>query len=161
MAETSSRTPLLVAVIGVIGTLGAALIANWDKLTGHAGPPPAISTEAATPSARLPPPATMPLNLSGSWRDAANPATTSTVVHEGQTMRFTRVGKLSNGVAFESTGTGSVVGTQISTQYAAKFQSGDLSSGQCVGSAAPDGATLILQCTDSLLGRFQSTSLRQ
>ena len=32
MPDTSSRTTIIVAVLALIGTLGAALIASWDKL---------------------------------------------------------------------------------------------------------------------------------
>lgn len=34
MTTSSDRIVILVAVIGVIGTLGAAIIGNWDKLAG-------------------------------------------------------------------------------------------------------------------------------
>ena len=32
MSQTSHRVAIVVAVIGVIGTIGAALIGNWDKI---------------------------------------------------------------------------------------------------------------------------------
>lgn len=41
------KTQILVAVIGLIGALGAALFANWDKVVGHAH---GTSTGASAPS---------------------------------------------------------------------------------------------------------------
>ena len=35
MAESNHTVSIIVAIIGLIGVLGAAVISNWDKLTGH------------------------------------------------------------------------------------------------------------------------------
>ena len=37
--ESSSRNTIIVAVLGLVGTLGAALIANWDKIFGKPAVP--------------------------------------------------------------------------------------------------------------------------
>lgn len=46
MTDTQSnhRVPIAIAIIGVVGTLGAALIANWDKI--FPPPPQPVSTVA-------------------------------------------------------------------------------------------------------------------
>src|SRR5215475_15664317 len=38
MADKRSRTEVTIAVIGLVGVLGAALIANWDKLFRKTNP---------------------------------------------------------------------------------------------------------------------------
>ncbi len=43
----SSRTPIIVALITVTGGLGAALIANWDKVFSNM-PPPVVDGRAAS-----------------------------------------------------------------------------------------------------------------
>ena len=32
MSQTSNRITIFIAILGLIGTLGAALLANWDKV---------------------------------------------------------------------------------------------------------------------------------
>jgi hypothetical protein len=82
MAEKSSWTvPIIVAVIGVVGTISTALIANWDKLSGNRsaaavhseqvhqeGVPPAAAPGGATTPAAAAAAAT-PIDISGTWRD--------------------------------------------------------------------------------------------
>jgi hypothetical protein len=47
--ESGSKSLVIgVAVIGLIGTLGAAVISNWDKLVNHATPTPSVSTGSAS-----------------------------------------------------------------------------------------------------------------
>lgn len=162
MAEHSSRTPILVAMIGVAGTVGAALIVNWDKLFSKAEPPPKV-TPTGTPDAA---PATtapaMPVpQLAGIWRDAANPSIVSTMTQEGNMLRFTRTGSLPNGIVFESNGSGSLDGLRLSTQYVARYANGQSSSGQCTGTVAATATSIALQCMDTLLGSFQSSSVRR
>ncbi len=53
MAESSSRGVVIVAVLALVGTLGAALIANWDKIfDGDATPANTVAVVApsAAPS---------------------------------------------------------------------------------------------------------------
>jgi len=44
MATNNGSTLVVVAVIGLVGTLGAAAVANWDKLFGSRLPRDAVST---------------------------------------------------------------------------------------------------------------------
>lgn len=51
MPSTQDRTAIVVAIITVLGTLGAALLANWDKVIPEspAKPKSAVSAEASNP----------------------------------------------------------------------------------------------------------------
>jgi hypothetical protein len=72
MSATSDRVIIIAAVIGVTGTLGAAVISNWDKLTGArsaivAPPPPPdqAQTNTPTPLPALDVPHAQPLDVAG------------------------------------------------------------------------------------------------
>jgi hypothetical protein len=57
MADTTSRTSIIVAVITLIGVLGAAVIGNWDRLFPPT--PPVAPTQTATgttPASHVPKP---------------------------------------------------------------------------------------------------------
>lgn len=86
MAERSSSTvPIIVAVIGVLGTIMAAAITNWDKLFGERDANHARSEQSSDigrgTQATKPAPiaerkdigmdAAAPINLGGKWTDAA------------------------------------------------------------------------------------------
>ena len=50
--SNSHKTQITVALIGLVGVLGAALIANWEKIFSPAKEPtPPVSTNSANPSA--------------------------------------------------------------------------------------------------------------
>jgi len=82
MAEKSSSTvPVVVAIIGVLGTISAATIANWDKImggrsasspteaqptAGNAAAPTDAARADAAESAKLP----VGIDVSGTWGDA-------------------------------------------------------------------------------------------
>jgi hypothetical protein len=184
MADSGYRNTIIVALIGVIGTLGAALIGNWDKIFAPARPAPGESrpapdarpvaqsestasvepTRPARPEPRAAaPPAPVPSSASigGVWRDSDNPANGSQVVVEGNAFRFTRWGVLPNGVRFDAQGNGTLSGHRFSSTYRARYQSGDTSTGACSGAVSADGARMDMSCRDSLLGSFPVTALRQ
>lgn len=185
MAESGHRGAIVVAAIGVVGTLGAAVIGNWDKIfppDGRLGPAnesrpandsrPAPRSEPAPPveparparaesrAAAVPVPAA-PSGISGTWRDSDNPANGSQVTVEGNAFRFTRWGVLPNGVRFEAQGSGTLDGHRFSSTYKARYQSGDTSAGACSGGVSADGLRMEMSCRDSLLGTFPVTALRQ
>jgi hypothetical protein len=161
MAEHSYRIPIFVALIGVAGTIGAALIANWDKLFSKAEPAPQVAPTTPATGLTVATPATPALQLAGVWRDAANPSIVSTITQDGNRIRFARTGSLPNGVAFESDGSGTLDGLRLSTQYVARYLNGQSSSGQCTGTVTPTATSIALQCVDTLLGSFQSASVRR
>jgi hypothetical protein len=161
MAEPNHRTAIVVAVLGVVGTLGAALIANWDKIFPHNSPDSDnIKPVVVKPVLTTPPIDSVP-RIAGVWRDSANPNNISKISQDGSSFQFSRSGILPNGVLFESTGTGALVGRQIESQYIAKYSTGASSSGQCSGSLSSDDTRIELRCSDSLLGIFAGASIRQ
>lgn len=54
MASGNNATSIIVAVIGVVGVLGAAVISNWDKFSpasdASSSPETAVSPSPSTPS---------------------------------------------------------------------------------------------------------------
>lgn len=185
MVESSQRIAIVVAVIGVIGTLGAALIANWDKIfapspqsppkidsphTKQAEPRPSaepiprsarkIDSSQTTRAEPRPPAEAIP-NIGGLWRDSNYPSNGSQITQNGNSFHFRRWGVLPNGIPFESSGSGTITGQRFTSNYNAKYQSGATSAGDCSGTMSPDGMRLELNCRDSLLGAFPVIAIRQ
>jgi hypothetical protein len=153
MLQSNQRIAIVVAVIGVIGSLGAAFVANWDKFfVPSPQPPPKI--DSRSPAESIP-------NLSGLWRDSNDPNNGSQISQDGNRVHFTRWGVLPNGMRFESSGSGVITGHGFTSNYNAKYQSGATSTGDCSGTVSPDGTRMELNCSDSLLGAFSGTAIRQ
>jgi hypothetical protein len=102
-----------------------------------------------------------PPTLAGTWRDETYPNVVDQISQVGQSFRFVRTGMLPNGVFFESTGEGRIEGTHVSHRYQAQYQGGGFSSGGCSGNLTADGSRIVLQCSDSLLGRFPVVLVRR
>ena len=153
MLRSNQRIAIVVAVIGVIGSLGAAFIANWDKFFGPSPqPPPKIDSPSPTDS--IP-------NLGGLWLDSNNPSNSSQISQDGSSVHFTRWGVLPNGIRFESSGSGVITRHGFTSSYNAKYQSGATSTGDCSGTLSSDGKRMELNCSDSLLGAFSVAAIRQ
>lgn len=154
MSDANHPIAIVVAVIGVLGTLGAALIGNWETLFPPSSGPlsetrfPEATGIGASPSAGRPP------NIAGLWRDRDDPRNRSQVIQEGDTFRFTRWGVLPNGVEFSSSGSGTINGRQLASRYDTRYHSGTTSAGECWGMVSANGARLELTCRDSLFGTF-------
>jgi hypothetical protein len=101
------------------------------------------------------------LQISGVWRDGNYPNNGSQVTQHGNSFSFTRWGVLPNGIRFESSGSGTIVGQRFTSRYNARYQSGDTSAGDCSGTVSTDGLRMELTCRDSLLGIFPVTAIRQ
>lgn len=111
MAESSPRVAITVALIGVAGVIGAALIANWEKVVGPSQVHPSTPDRGPSAGVEPPPPEVRPnLNISGTWVDTNLPGTTSQFTQNGESFRFTRRGMLQNGVGFEASGSGTMSG---------------------------------------------------
>ena len=178
MANSSHRATIAVAIIGVVGTLGAALIANWDKVFTAAPQPvatPAPQSSTTAPPARpaeRPPkvvraePTPQPVRadpapqITGLWRDSDNPNNGTRIQQEGKRLQFTRAGILADGVRFESSGTGTLLGSRITLSYVARYQTGSTSTGECSGSVAAEARSIELSCADSLYGKFVTIASR-
>lgn len=219
MSESTTRTAIFVAVIGVVGTLGGALITNWDKIVKPAPkptpniapvavvtpasaprtePPPlaeptpniarvavvtraparrtepprraeptpniarvAVATPAPAPRTEPPPRAEPIPNIASLWRDRDYPGNGTQVSQSGTSFRFTRWGFLPNGARFESSGSGTISGQNFTSDYRARYQSGQTSVGNCSGTVSPDGLRIEQRCSDSYLGKFSVESVRQ
>jgi hypothetical protein len=166
MADSSSRTTITAAVIGVIGSVLVALIANWDKFTGAPNAittPPIQSSAPAQPVPTVPPKDDVPsvTNIAGTWRDVNYPTNGSRIVQEGNSFQFNGWGVLPQGIGFESVGAGTITGQSVTTTYTARYQDGSTSSGSCSGTVSGDGSRMTSTCTDSELGTFVSSGQRQ
>lgn len=154
MSETNHPIAIVVALLGAIATLGAALIGNWDRIF-----PPSSDAPSTLAPPRAPPTASLPAvepvaRIEGLWLDRDHPGNRSSVLQEGNGFRFTRWGLLPNGAEFTSTGSGTIAGQRVSSSYVATYQSGATSTGDCSGVLSANGTRLELTCRDSLLGTF-------
>ena len=139
MAVKSSWTvPIIVAVIGVVGTISAALIANWDKVAAsraaekqaqveQAAQNLAASTfatevaESDTTEADRGMDAAAPINLAGKWTDAGG----YEYVYE-QTGNQYSFNQFKDG-KYIGNGAGSLTGRHFKHVYAGAFGAGDCS----------------------------------
>jgi hypothetical protein len=142
MAEKSSSTvPIIVAVIGVAGTIAATLIANWDKISSSrvpSGPtaPAQVadhSASAVQPASDHAPPETIvtgasAVEVGGTWGDG-----------EGHTYIFEQNG---SSYSFRQFKNGAVVGSGHGTLDGRNFRH-DFTSvygdGSCHGQVSLDG----------------------
>ena len=178
-SESSRRLVIIVAIVGLIGILGTALINNWDKVFAPSSkpsveisfprPPP---TKSHSPSKndtstiqRVVPQPSAPvikvLNIDGLWRDSNYPSNTSQITQDGNRFHFTRRGVLPDGTGFKSSGNGTLTGQRYISHYSAEYQSGVKSTGDCSGTVSLDGMHINLNCRDSLLGNFPLTANRE
>jgi len=164
------RPQIIVALIGMAGVLGAAVLANWDKLTGTRSAAPAV---AANAPAAAPPAAgavdglgdaqhnaygaaagalddvaqqisaaTIP-DISGKWR---SPDGFSFVVtQDGRDYSFQQYAP---GGAWSGSGAGKLTGRKV----AHDFRSTDIAAGRCSGDVAADGQSISGNCHDEAGG---------
>src|SRR5262249_5477931 len=157
-----SKTQIIVAVITLIGVLGGALFANWDKLFPQnqgatPKPPPGIEEKSPDPAPSRARPSPLPkaeVNISGVWRDVWG--NTSQVTQQGDRFTYTARGTACNGVIFESSGTGTVRGNSVESDYRS-----NLSQGHCSGTVSSDERQMTSICKDTACGQFQSIAERQ
>lgn len=176
MGDSASRPIVVAALIGLVGTLGAALIANWNNFAPAARvPQPVQETRPARPDAAPTPgalgsatPRDRPEkreapdvpDIAGVWVDTGRPVNRSEISQEGRDFTFTRQGVLPDGQRFESRGSGRLKGTEVTARYTARYGSGVTSTGSCSGTASSNGMRMELTCEDSLLGTFTGSSSR-
>lgn len=163
----ASRTQVLIALISVSGVLGAAVIANSDKLFGrpHEAPPVATADQAppvartadtspapgpmteahttrAAPTVRPPPPAAAKPDatpdIAGAWRDA----------DDGMRYVFTQKGSDYSYRAFDKgVDIGGGEGTLSGRAFSHRFKNNDGGEGACQGEFAPDGRDASGRCS--------------
>lgn len=173
MSESSTNATIITAIIGVIGSVAVALISNWDKIfPGHPNnqsvttesPAVDVSNHGETTSAHsrsTPPPAQTTINIRGNWHNPTGPANGSYIVQQNENFQFKGWGMLPQGIAYESEGSGSIVEKNVNYQYLAQYQNGWSSQGSCSGAVNSAGDQLTATCTDTLMGTFVSTAIKQ
>ncbi len=149
MAGSRYNATVIAAVITVVGSIAVALIANWDKFErSPTGAPPAKTVESV-------------IKIAGHWRDPNMPGNGSRITQVGNSFQFTGWGVLPQGIPYESSGSGTVNGQNITSTYTARYRNGLVSSGNCWGTVSPDGLRMTITCQDSLLGTFVSSDVRE
>lgn len=141
---------LIIAIIALAGTIGAALISNVDKIWPNPSSGSVPSSTVASSPQQTPSPA--PLNISGKWRD--NFGTITDVIQRGDTVTATASGIACRG-PYDSTGTGTITGNILESTYRSSY-----STGRCRGTVSSDGMRIISTCHDSVCGPFESSSVK-
>jgi hypothetical protein len=157
-----NKTRIIVAVLGLIGVLGGALFANWDKVfpqNQSLAPKPTLENDKKSPhpspsSSDVPTPATE-INISGVWRDNKWD-TTSEIAQQGSSFTFTASGPACIGGTFRSSGHGTIRGNSVESHYQSNFSLGD-----CSGTVSSDGRRMTLTCSDKVCGQFPSIAVKQ
>ena len=152
--KSSWTVPIIVAVIGVVGTISAALIANWDKVAASraadqkqeqaeqaarnaaASTPASAPAENGTTEADRGMDAAAPINVAGKWADAGG----YEYVYEqiGNQYSFNQY---KNGKHF-GYGAGALTGRNFSHAY-----SGAFGAGSCEGEVSSDVTYATSTCT--------------
>lgn len=101
------------------------------------------------------------INIAGSWRDRYSPANGVWITQEGNSFHYEGWGFLVSGMPFRTNGNGTVIGNNITMRYSASYQNGWVSQGGTWGNVSPDGLVMTLNFTDTLLGPFVFTAVRQ
>ena len=167
MSDSSHRTAIIAAVIGVIGSIVVALISNWDKFSDS---PKRIDIPTIQPSTPTHPvqPITPSrndiaavINIAGSWRDPNSPNDGYRITQEENLFQFNGWGVLPQGIRFESIGSGTVTGQDVNSTYTTSYQNGWVARGSCSGTASSDGSRMTLTCTDNISGTFVISVVRQ
>jgi hypothetical protein len=132
------KTQIMVAFIGVTGVLGAALIANWEKIFGPEPPRTEIVKGEKAPPGTVPPAVASKIgnagipDISGIWHDQL-----------GQTYAYVQSGAdytyswSRNGVPLGS-GSGRLEGRK----FTGRFQYANGASGTCAGDIEGDRAVM-------------------
>lgn len=190
MEQRGQHIAIIVAIIGVIGTIGAALLQNWDKIAGR---PPAAATSAApaAPGARtgaaaaataVEPAAAAPATaIPGDEEDAAFADDVDIEEDAGPNglggvwrELYPNPGNLThttmNGNRFEFTTRGMALGVPFEAygtgilrgaRFESTYQSNLPSTGVCGGSVSAGGTRMNSVCLDSAYGRFEAASVRE
>jgi hypothetical protein len=158
------RTEILVAIISVSGVLGAALMANWDKLFPQpALVAPGVATRAVEPGTEPLSPRTVPapaapsaaaLDISGVWRDVEL-GTTFQISQQGNSYSF--AGSHPN---FRTYGRGVISGHALESTYQNNYANGTILTGSCTGTVSRDGSQTASVCVDSMYGQRSSAVVR-
>jgi len=101
------------------------------------------------------------IKIEGSWRDSKYPRNVTEIVQDGESFNFNGRGFLTNGVQYNSSGSGKIKGKNVKNSYKIKYQNGFGSKGSCFGTVSSDGEYMEQSCQDSVLGNLFITSNRK
>lgn len=160
------RPQIMVALIGLIGVLGASLLSNWDKITRAAVQPP-----AATPEPAAAPPADAAKVLAdaqrnsydaaaGALEDVAQQISAGSVPDisgnwrspDGYSFQVEQNGRAysfqqyARGGAWAGSGSGQLAGRKVKHDFRAPGVG--VAAGQCSGDVAADGQSISGSCFD-------------
>jgi hypothetical protein len=153
---------LIVAVIGLLGTLGAATIANWDKIAGRPkepSPKHLVSDDEDPPSPTINK-KKRAIDVTGTWRDPNYPSNYSRITQDEENIRFDGAGATIQGIGFRTSGAGTLSGLSLSLEYATVYQTGQQAQGTCSGTVSSSASQMTLRCTDPLFGKFVLSSVK-
>ncbi len=153
MPDSSNRTTIIVAIIGVIGSIIVAIISNWDKFTDS---PQFDEITYETPLKNKP----HTINIAGHWHDPNRPSDVSHINQQGNLFQFNGSGILPQGIRFESTGSGTINEQEIKNTYTTRYQNGLVAHGTCSGTVSSNGLRSTSTCTDNVWGTFTLSGVR-
>jgi hypothetical protein len=168
MELTNSKTQIIIAIIGLVGVLGGALFANWEKVfprersarqevSIETSPAPPKdegletggSTTTSSQQAELK--AASQPNIGGVWRDAFGGI--YNITQSGNRFEFTTSNP---GNGYASRGSGTINERTVESV----FKSNLPSTGSGTGTISADGKQITGTCYDSTLGQYVLTLYR-
>jgi hypothetical protein len=157
---SNGKIQIIVAVIGLVGALGAAYInlVGTEKLENNTDKHNNTNSYDRNNSSRekqnqIP-------DIDGYWRDSIYPSNTSKIRQNGNIYSFSADGFL-NGIKFTSSGNGTITGNIITSKYRTRYLNGSSStSGACSGTISSDTMRIVMSCRDQYLGTYPLTSIR-
>lgn len=134
--------------------LAGPLALRAERPSGEAPGPRLGRATWPWPAPRIP-------DIAGVWRDVEFPTNGSQITQSGDRFDFSGWGYLPNGVEFRSIGSGTLTPQSFSSRYEITYQTGLRLSGTCTGTVSGDGSRMQMTCSDTMLGTFPITSVRQ
>ncbi len=99
-------------------------------------------------------------NITGTWHDTNDPNNVTRITQHGDRFEFTRTGTLHGILRYESSGSGRMSGETYTSEYHAKYENGDMSTGRCSGTLRRE-EILTSNCSDTKLREFSGSAFRE
>jgi hypothetical protein len=99
-------------------------------------------------------------NIGGTWHDTNDPNNVTRITQQGDRFEFTRTGTLNGILRYESSGSGRMSGETYTSEYHAKYENGETSTGRCSGTLRREGI-LTTNCNDTKLREFSGAAFRE
>ena len=156
---------LVLVCIGLFGSFGNSEnhpSSDRQQASPSGSDEPATSKTAApdhaTPATTAPVPSSpveQNANINGVWRDNLGTAYQVSQGRTASTYSFS-----ARGANFASTGSGTVRGRVLESDYQTQYADGSLSSGHCTGTVSADDREVHSTCFDLVYGRSESVAVR-